>query len=87
MAIRWTVTLSPLAQNRLNAARAVIPGTALLFDALSLRLAHDPIQDATDIGNGLYALVLEPTSVIAMSVQVLYFVGEGKVLIKNLKFI
>ncbi len=87
MASRWTVILSPLAQSRLNAARAVIPTTQLLFNALSLRLAYDPIQDAADIGNGLYALILEPTSFITMKVEVLYLVANGRVLIKNLKFI
>ena len=52
MSSRWTVTLSPFAQSRLNAARAVIPEVDLLFTALSLRLAHDPVRDATDMGSG-----------------------------------
>lgn len=88
MAARWTVTLSPLAQSRLNAARAVSPDVNLLFSGLSMRLAHDPARDATDMGNGQYALVLEPVSPrIAVQMQALYIVSKDKVFIKNLKFI
>ena len=88
MSSRWTVTLSPFAHSRLNAARAVIPEVDLLFTALSLRLAHDPVRDATDMGSGQYALVLDPASPrIPIQVQALYLANDNKVHIKNLKFV
>lgn len=86
MGARWTVILSPLAQNNLNAVRSVVPAVDLLFQALSSRLAHDPFLEAKDAGNGIYAIVLEPTSVINVTVRALYLVGDGKVLIKKLVF-
>lgn len=84
---QWCVSLTALAQSKLNSARAVAPNVDLLYKALCMRLSHDPFRDAAKVGPDVYALVIEADSVISIQINVLYMVGNEKVLIKNVKFL
>ena len=84
---RWSISLSPLAQSKINQARSVMPEIDLLAKAIFDRLSHDPYIDAQTIKNNMFALVIEPvTDIINVNVYILYLVGENKILIKNLQF-
>ena len=62
-----------------------MPGADELKKSIVGVLSHDPISKAFPVGNGLYAMTLEPVSdVLPYSLKVLYAVGQNqRIMVKN----
>jgi hypothetical protein len=71
------VHLAPLAQDRLNKAERANPDVRIVFEALKMRLAHDPLCGATPIHDMPHSYIIAVPHEIA---------SDDTVMIKNLFF-